>query len=227
MGLVDRKRGGAGASGPLGWCDHCGSSGKLACLVESPDGLPGAMASAVRRQGAAVPYSPRLVGMRCFDRCGNGLDRRPPATPRIARMPAAKRCARARACRDPSRAGARAANFTTSRAVGRLNKPAPSTWLLPACRSEAGRDDDASLPQLCRLSLSRRGHQPRRPALFSLPLSLRIVEEMLAMRGIIVSHETMRQWARKFGQDFANRIRRRLPTAGDKWHLDGVSRTHF
>ena len=57
---------------------------------------------------------------------------------------------------------------------------------------------------------------------FRFPLSLRMVEEMLAARGILVSHETVRQWARKFGQDFANRIRRRLPAAGDKWHLDEV-----
>src|SRR5918997_5479258 len=46
---------------------------------------------------------------------------------------------------------------------------------------------------------------------------------MLAARGIIVSHETIRQWALKFGQDFANQIRRRLPRAGDKWHLDEVA----
>ena len=45
---------------------------------------------------------------------------------------------------------------------------------------------------------------------------------MLAARGILVSHETVRQWARKFGQAFANQIRRRLPQAGDKWHLDEV-----
>ena len=49
-----------------------------------------------------------------------------------------------------------------------------------------------------------------------------MVEELLAARGIIVSHETVRQWARKFGQQFANRIRRRLPRIGDKWHLDEV-----
>src|SRR5215213_6135029 len=55
---------------------------------------------------------------------------------------------------------------------------------------------------------------------FRFPLSLRMVEEMLAARGIDVSHETVRQWARKFGQGFANQIRRRLPRAGDKWHLD-------
>src|SRR3954449_1820039 len=57
---------------------------------------------------------------------------------------------------------------------------------------------------------------------FRFPLSLRTVEEMLAARGIVVSHETVRQWARKFGQAFANQIRRRLPCPGDKWHLDEV-----
>ena len=58
---------------------------------------------------------------------------------------------------------------------------------------------------------------------FRFPLSLRMVEEMLAARGIVVSHETVRRWALKFGQAFANRIRRRLPRAGDKWHLDEVA----
>ncbi len=55
---------------------------------------------------------------------------------------------------------------------------------------------------------------------FRFPLGLRLVEELLAARGIVVSHETVRQWARKFGQAFANQIRRRLSRAGDKWHLD-------
>ncbi len=57
---------------------------------------------------------------------------------------------------------------------------------------------------------------------FRFPLSLRMVEEMLAARGIIVSHESVQRWAMKFGQNFANQIRRRLPAAGDKWHLDEV-----
>ena len=57
---------------------------------------------------------------------------------------------------------------------------------------------------------------------FRFPLSLRMVEEMLAARGIIVSHETVRQWALKIGQSLANRIRRRLPGPGEKWHLDEV-----
>ena len=57
---------------------------------------------------------------------------------------------------------------------------------------------------------------------FRFPLSLRMVDELLVTRGIIVSHETVRQWALKFGQVFANQIRRRLPAAGDKWPLDEV-----
>ena len=57
---------------------------------------------------------------------------------------------------------------------------------------------------------------------FRFPLSLRMVEEILAARGITASHETVWQWARKFGQAFANQIRRRLPNPGDKWHLDEV-----
>jgi len=57
---------------------------------------------------------------------------------------------------------------------------------------------------------------------FRFPLSLRMVDELLAARGIIVSHETVRQWALKFGQAFANQTRRRLPAAGDKWHMDEV-----
>src|SRR4051812_30799315 len=58
---------------------------------------------------------------------------------------------------------------------------------------------------------------------FRFPLGLRMVEEMLAARSIIVSHETIRQWALKFGHGFANQIRRRLPRAGNKWHLDEVA----
>jgi Transposase IS66 family len=57
---------------------------------------------------------------------------------------------------------------------------------------------------------------------FRFPLSLRMIEKMLAARGIDVSRETIWRWALKFGQEFANRVRRRLPVAGDKWHLDEV-----
>ena len=54
---------------------------------------------------------------------------------------------------------------------------------------------------------------------FRFPLSLRMVDELLAARGIVVSHETVRQWARKFGQAFANQVRRRLPRAA-AWCMD-------
>ena len=42
---------------------------------------------------------------------------------------------------------------------------------------------------------------------FRFPLGLRLVEELLAARGIVAGHETVRQGARKFGQASANQIR--------------------
>ncbi|MGF7178458.1 putative transposase [Azospirillum doebereinerae] len=57
---------------------------------------------------------------------------------------------------------------------------------------------------------------------FRFPLSLRMVEEMLAARGILVSYETVRQWGLKFGRDFADQLRQRAPQRGDKWHRDEV-----
>lgn len=48
-----------------------------------------------------------------------------------------------------------------------------------------------------------------------------MVEDMLAARGIIVTHQTIRTWAEKFGRHYANEIRRRSAGhCGDKWHLD-------
>jgi putative transposase len=55
---------------------------------------------------------------------------------------------------------------------------------------------------------------------FRFPLSLRMVEEMPAARGICVICETVRQWGRKFGHAFAEHICRNPPARGDKWHLD-------
>jgi len=57
---------------------------------------------------------------------------------------------------------------------------------------------------------------------FRFPLGLRMIEEMSVARGIIVSHEAVRQWALRFGQVLANQIRRRLLDADNKWHLDEV-----
>ena len=58
---------------------------------------------------------------------------------------------------------------------------------------------------------------------FKFPLSLRMVEDLLAERDIIVSHQTIRMWAEKFGRQFAADIRRRSAGQFDgKWHLDEV-----
>jgi putative transposase len=57
---------------------------------------------------------------------------------------------------------------------------------------------------------------------FRFPLSLRMVEEMLAARGICVTYETVRQWGKKFGEAFADRICQRARARGDKWHTDEV-----
>jgi putative transposase len=53
-------------------------------------------------------------------------------------------------------------------------------------------------------------------------LSYRDVEELLFVRGIIVTYEAIRKWCRKFGQQYANQLRRRRPRSGDKWHLHEV-----
>ena len=57
---------------------------------------------------------------------------------------------------------------------------------------------------------------------FRFALSFRDVEEMLAMRGVALSYETVREWCLKFGQTYANDLRRKSPRAGDRWHLDEV-----
>src|SRR2546426_5731204 len=45
---------------------------------------------------------------------------------------------------------------------------------------------------------------------------------MLAMRGVALSYETVREWCLKFGQTYADELRRRSPRPGDRWHLDEV-----
>ena len=57
---------------------------------------------------------------------------------------------------------------------------------------------------------------------FRFTLSFREVEEMLAMRGVVLTHETVREWCLKFGQTYANNLRRRTPRPGERWHLDEV-----
>src|SRR3546814_2970294 len=69
---------------------------------------------------------------------------------------------------------------------------------------------------------SHRNHRPCRLAVFRFPLSLRLVEEMLLERGIVVSYETIRRWGRKFGAAYAKRLCRKTPSREDIWHLDEV-----
>jgi putative transposase len=52
---------------------------------------------------------------------------------------------------------------------------------------------------------------------FRFPLSFRDVEEMLAMRGVSLSYETVREWCLKFGQTYANGLRHKSPRPGDRW----------
>jgi putative transposase len=57
---------------------------------------------------------------------------------------------------------------------------------------------------------------------FPFPLSPRPVEELLLERGIVVSYETVRVWAQKFGPNYARRLKRKKPSRRDIWHLDEV-----
>jgi len=45
---------------------------------------------------------------------------------------------------------------------------------------------------------------------------------MLLERGVLVSYETVRRWAIKFGPEYARRLRRKTPSPRDIWHLDEV-----
>jgi putative transposase len=53
-------------------------------------------------------------------------------------------------------------------------------------------------------------------------LSYRDMQELLFERGIDITHEAIRQWCLKFGQDYANQLKRRRAQPGDTWHSDEV-----
>ena len=57
---------------------------------------------------------------------------------------------------------------------------------------------------------------------FRFALSYRDVQEMMAERGVVVSHEAIRNWGEKFGRGYAGRLRRRRGRLGDVWHVDEV-----
>jgi putative transposase len=57
---------------------------------------------------------------------------------------------------------------------------------------------------------------------FQFSLSYRDVEDLLAERGIVVSYETIRRWANKFGRQYAKQLRLRRPKPSSTWHIDEV-----
>ena len=57
---------------------------------------------------------------------------------------------------------------------------------------------------------------------FRFCLSFRDVKELLCERGVSVAYEAIRKWRRKFGQQYANPLRRRRPRPGDKGQMDEV-----
>jgi putative transposase len=57
---------------------------------------------------------------------------------------------------------------------------------------------------------------------YRFPLSYGDVEALLFERIVTVFHEAVRQWCRKVGQEYANRLRHCRRQPGDTWHLDEV-----
>ena len=53
-------------------------------------------------------------------------------------------------------------------------------------------------------------------------LSFRDIEELLAARGIVVSYEAIRQWCKKYGAIYCNKIKNNRGQLGDLWYLDEV-----
>jgi len=61
-----------------------------------------------------------------------------------------------------------------------------------------------------------------RLVVFRFTLSFRDIEEMLAMRGVCLSAETVREGCLKFGQTDAHDLRHKSRRPSDQWPLDEV-----
>ena len=77
--------------------------------------------------------------------------------------------------------------------------------------------------QLSWISFSTRHHLGAVWLYHRFTLSLRDIEDLLAERGITVSHETIRQWCVTFGPHYARRIKKSNGPRGDRWFLDEVT----
>jgi putative transposase len=53
-------------------------------------------------------------------------------------------------------------------------------------------------------------------------LSYRDIEDLLAERGVTVSHESIRLWCNKFGPKYAKRLKRKHQGYGDTFYIDEV-----
>ena len=101
-------------------------------------------------------------------------------------------------------------------------------------RTPASDDELANQPStiyMINLQLSGRTKGHRYPAeiiahcvwlYHRFPLSFREVEELMLVRGVIVSYETIRRWCAKFGPEYACRLRHQRKRPADKWHLHEV-----
>ncbi len=54
-------------------------------------------------------------------------------------------------------------------------------------------------------------------------LSFRDIEDLLAERGLEVSHETVRRWVLKFGPAIARRLRQGRARPTGHWHSDEIA----
>jgi putative transposase len=97
---------------------------------------------------------------------------------------------------------------------------------LPALRSHVvcGATVAVYLSSMSRFTISYKNHRfpPQIIAravwlYFRFPLSLRLAEEMLLERGIVVSYETIRRRGFKFGAAYAKQLRRKKPGMRSQW----------
>ena len=80
----------------------------------------------------------------------------------------------------------------------------------------------------CRASLYRRHRFPPEIIQYAVWLDYRFnishrdIEDLLARRGVLVTHESIRLWCNKFGPQYTSRLRRRHRAYGDTLFIDEV-----
>jgi putative transposase len=57
---------------------------------------------------------------------------------------------------------------------------------------------------------------------FNFALRLRDMELRMALRGVLLTYETIRHWCDTVGPSYAAQLKRRRPKLSDKWFLDEV-----